>query len=63
MPASLKDAVSSLAGDEEMTCFAFREAGCTGHYFGIAANTHLPVVPADMNDVISSVMCPDQRMD
>ena len=63
VPRKFKDAITSIAGDQEATCYAFREPGCTGHYFDIEANEQRPLVPADMNASISSVLCPDHQMD
>jgi hypothetical protein len=57
VPASFNDAISSLAGDQNTSCFAFSDAGCTGYYFEIEKNKQMPLIPADMNDAISSILC------
>jgi hypothetical protein len=57
IPANFNDAISSVAGDKHTSCFAFREEGCTGEYFQIATNAQIPLVPVDMNNAISSILC------
>ena len=57
VPAHFNDVISSVAGDQNASCFAFKDEGCTGEYFQITTNTVIPLIPADMNDVISSVLC------
>jgi hypothetical protein len=64
VPANFNIAISSLAGDKNTSCFVFRNEGCMGqNYFEIARNSQVPFIPADMDDAISSVLCPDDFMD
>jgi hypothetical protein len=57
VPANFNDVISSLAGDQNTACFAFKDEGCYGKYFQIAKNTQMPLIPVDMNDAISSILC------
>lgn len=57
VPASFNDDISSVAGDQNTSCFAFADEDCAGSYFEIATNSQMPLIPADMNDVISSILC------
>ena len=64
VPANFNTAISSVAGDQNTPCFVFRNEGCMGQeYFEIARNSQMHFVPADMNDGIFSVLCPDDFMD
>jgi len=63
VPADFNDDISSLAGDQNTSCFIFRDEGCVGDYFEIATSEEMPLIPAEFNDDISSVMCPDYLMD